>query len=231
MILGRGPCGPASGMCALCSCASALQASWARYFSTSLLLARPKYCTKRRIPHTQTPQDGAQSRASRAAERHLERGGFAAASHTDELQQQRAQQHAHLQSSASKRTRALRIGCKPSSTRAAAGCCGAASAERTSFGAVMLARVWRRLCRRIGCQRQPCAKRVEMSTDMRAMKNEQLGREDWALPQPTSMVEVDRVAEQRGAAAWGALGRSEHRPDPPDTPDTTRSKEAAIAFL
>ena len=40
-----------------------------------------------------------------------------------------------------------------------------------------------------------------MSAGMPAMKNEQLGREDWALPLPTSMVEVDRVAEQRGAAA------------------------------
>jgi hypothetical protein len=40
-----------------------------------------------------------------------------------------------------------------------------------------------------------------MSTVTPAMKNEQLGREDWALPQPTTMVEVDRVAEQRGAAA------------------------------
>ena len=45
---------------------------------------------------------------------------------------------------------------------------------------------------------------TRMSVVAPAMKNEQLGREDWTLPQPTTMVEVARVGEQRGAAAWGA---------------------------
>ena len=39
-----------------------------------------------------------------------------------------------------------------------------------------------------------------MSADTPAMKNELLDREDWVLPLPTSMVELDRVAEQRGTA-------------------------------
>ena len=46
--------------------------------------------------------------------------------------------------------------------------------------------------------------RQRMSTVTLAMKIEQVGREERALPQPTTMVGVARVDEQRGEAAWGA---------------------------
>ena len=153
----REPCGPASCMHTLCSCASAAQPSLGRDFSSSLHSHGWKYCIIAHHGIRKSTQDDAQSRALRAAGHHLKRGGFAAASYTDELQQQRVQQHAHRQSSASKRARALRLGRQPSWTHATGGRCAAAWAERTSRTTVTLARAWRRLCRRVGCQRQPSA--------------------------------------------------------------------------